>query len=209
MEQISDIISSFGHLAYPVIFLWTFLEGETIVIFGGYAGYHGILSPYWLMAVAWSGSFLGDQTWYYLGRRFGPRLLERFPKWKPGAVHVSELMHKYGVWFILSFRFVYGVRNVSSITIGMIHYPWRRFAVLNFIAAGVWAASFVGLGWGFGYLSDQLASALPEHMLGDTARIFGVSALALFIFVVVFVLRRHFRDKAAEEEAQKAAEKTD
>lgn len=61
-------------------------------------------------------------------------------------MHVSELMHKYGVWFILSFRFVYGVRNVSSITIGMIHYPWIRFAV-------------------------------------------------------VFVLRRHLRDKAAAEEA--------
>lgn len=207
MEQITELFANYGHLAYPVIFLWTFMEGETIVIFGGYAAFHDFLSPTMLGLVAWWGSFLGDQTWYYLGRRFGPRLLDRFPKWQPGVVHVSELMAKYGVWFILSFRFVYGVRNVSSIAIGMIHYPWGKFAVLNFIAAGVWAASFVALGWGFGWLSDSLAQALPEHLLGNTAKILGFTVLAAFVLVVWIVLRRHFKEKAAaEEEAENKKE---
>ena len=38
MEQVAEIFRDWGHLAYPVIFVWTFFEGETIVIFGGEFG---------------------------------------------------------------------------------------------------------------------------------------------------------------------------
>lgn len=200
MEQIAEIFREWGHLAYPVIFIWTFFEGETVVIFGGYAGYYDVLSWYWLLIAAWLGSFLGDQTWYYLGRRYGPRLLKRYPKWEPGVFHVSELMRRWGVWFILSFRFIYGVRNISSVTIGMIHYPWSKFALLNFIAAGVWAASFVGFGWGFAALSEALTASLPEHLLGDAVKIVGIGLLATFLLVMTLLLRRQIRRHKAERE---------
>lgn len=193
MEQIAEIFRDWGHLAYPVIFVWTFFEGETVVIFGGYAAYYGVLDPLWLFLCAWIGSFLGDQTWFYIGRHYGPRLLKRFPRWEPGIFHVSELMRRYGVWFILSFRFIYGVRNVSSVTIGMIHYPRVKFAVINCIAAGVWAASFVGFGWGFAVLSEAVTASLPEHILGDAVKIAGIGLLATFVLVVTLLLRRQIR----------------
>jgi membrane protein DedA with SNARE-associated domain len=200
MEQIAEIFRDWGHLAYPVIFVWTFFEGETVVIFGGYAGHYGVLNPFWLFLCAWTGSFLGDQTWYYLGRRYGPSLLKRYPKWEPGVFHVSELMRRYGVWFILSFRFIYGVRNISSVTIGMIHYPWIKFALINCIAAAVWAASFVGFGWGFAVASEVLTASLPEHLLGDAVKIVGVGLLATFVVVVALLLRRQIRRHKAEKE---------
>lgn len=190
MDQIAEIFQEWGHLAYPVIFIWTFFEGETVVIFGGYAAFHDIIDPTWLFFSAWFGSFLGDQAWYYLGRRCGPSLLKRFPRWKSGVFHVSELMQRYGVWFILSFRFIYGVRNVSSITIGMIHYPWLKFAFVNFIAAGLWAGSFVIFGWGFAALSEILTEALPAEILGDTVKYVGIGLLATFLLVAGLLLRR-------------------
>jgi membrane protein DedA with SNARE-associated domain len=193
MEQVSDIFRDWGHLAYPVIFLWTFFEGETVVIFGGYAAFYGVLDERLLFACAWLGSFLGDQAWYYVGRHYGPRLIKRFPKWQPGVFHVSELMARYGVWFILSFRFIYGVRNVSSITIGMIHYSRLKFAVINFVAAGLWSASFVGFGYGFAALSEAVTASLPESMLGDAVKIVGVGALALFVFVGTMLVRRQIK----------------
>ena len=190
MEQIVDIFHDWGHLAYPVIFIWTFFEGETVVIFGGYAAFYDVLDPYWLFVSAWIGSFCGDQAWYFLGRHSGPKLLKRYPKFKSGVFHVSELMRRYGIWFILSFRFIYGVRNVSSIAIGMIHYSWTKFAIINFIAAGVWAGSFVGFGWGFAVVSEMVTEALPEHMLGGAVKIVGIGLLATFLLVVTLLLRR-------------------
>ncbi len=205
LDQIADIFAAYGFLAYPVIFVWTFFEGETVVIFGGYAAYSQILDTSWLFFLAWVGSFLGDQLWFYLGRYYGPKLLDRYPKWGRGSRHVSNLMHRYGVWFILSFRFVYGVRNVSSFTIGMVHYPRLKFLGLNFVAAGVWAVAFVALGWGFGFLTDMVTVNLPDRVLGEFARGVGVAALAVFVLVVVLLLRHHKKKEEEEEAAEEAA----
>ena len=49
--------------------------------------------------------------------------------------------------FVLTFRFVYGIRNISSVACGVAGMNWARFAFWNFIAAGLWAASFVAGGW--------------------------------------------------------------
>jgi len=122
------------------------------------------------LAAAWLGSFLGDQCWFLLGRRYGGRMIKRFPKWEPGVEVALDFLHRYNAKFILSFRFIYGIRNVSSIACGMSKLTWGRFALLNFIAAGVWAAAFVTVGFVFGQLS--------EAVLGKASRLIGLSALA-------------------------------
>jgi membrane protein DedA with SNARE-associated domain len=34
-----------------------------------------VLDPVWLYGAAWGGTFLGDQCWFYVGRRYGWRFL--------------------------------------------------------------------------------------------------------------------------------------
>ena len=181
MQEIVGLFETYGDLFYPIIFVWTFLEGETIVIFGGYAGYHGIINPWLLLFCAWSGSFLGDQLYFYLGMRYGEKLLVRFPKIRPKVDLALMLLRRYNVMFIMSFRFIYGVRNVSSFAVGLSGLSWPRFAVLNLIAAGVWASSFVGAGYVFGHVS--------EEVLGKGASAFGFGMLLVFILVIVVVMR--------------------
>jgi membrane protein DedA with SNARE-associated domain len=105
------------------------------------------------------------------------------------VARVNDLLQRYGTWFILSFRFLYGIRNVASAACGLAGLNWARFAVLNFIAAGLWAASFVAAGWFLGALIG------PER-LGWT--IAGIALSALVFFVV-----RHFfrRSRKARSEA--------
>lgn len=183
MDEIARIVQEYGDLIYVGSFFWTFFEGETFVLFGGYAAHAGIVDPWLLLFSAWAGTFLGDQTWFYLGRRYGPALLRRFPKWEPGIEVALDMLQRYDIWFILSFRFIYGIRNVSSVACGLSKLSWPRFAVLNFIAGGVWAAAFVGIGYGFGQLS--------EAVLGKTARAIGLGALAIFAVVVMILVSRH------------------
>jgi membrane protein DedA with SNARE-associated domain len=64
---------------------WTFLEGETIVIFSGIAAREGMVDLVTLIACAWAGSFLGDQLYFALGRHAGARMLRRYPRWQPGV----------------------------------------------------------------------------------------------------------------------------
>ncbi|MFM7422390.1 MAG: DedA family protein, partial [Alphaproteobacteria bacterium] len=64
-----------------------------------------------------------------------------------------------------------------------------RFAILNFIAAGIWASSFVAAGWFLGALIG------PER-LGWT--IAGIALAALLFFIIRHWRRRATKAKAAE-----------
>ncbi|MBM3489758.1 MAG: DedA family protein [Alphaproteobacteria bacterium] len=184
------LLAEYEHYVYPGIFVWTFLEGETFVIFAGYAAFLEKLSFWLIVLFAWSGSFLGDQAYFFLGRRFGQRLLARRPKWQLRAQIALDLLHRYNTGFILSFRFIYGIRNVSSFACGLSELHWLRFFVLNLIAAGLWAISFAGIGYVFGH---ALATLLPQ-----VGKYIGLAVLAGFLVVVWLLMRRHKRRRDAE-----------
>jgi membrane protein DedA with SNARE-associated domain len=195
--DIYALIQQYREWFYVITFIWTFLEGETFVIFAGAAASQGLLHMYWLIAAAWLGSFSGDQLYFWIGRRFGHRLLKRFPRLQGGVNVALDMLHKYHVGFILSFRFIYGVRNFSSLAMGMSLISWPRFAALNFVAAGLWANAF---SWG-GYL---LGVAF-EAVLGDIAKDFGLIMLGIFAVVgtvLFFVHRRGKRNFEAKVAAQ-------
>lgn len=198
MQEILAKIQANGDIFYVITFLWTAVEGETFVIFAGYAAHLGLLSLPMLIACAWLGSFCGDQVYFFLGRRYGHRLVRRFPKWQPRVDRAMDLLHRYNTGFILSFRFIYGVRNVSSFAIGMSEVSWARFSVLNFIAAGVWAISFAGTGYIFG--------AAFKDMLGDYALYITLGMLLMFVSFAWFVISApERREKRLAKEAARLA----
>lgn len=162
MEDIvNTILTQYGYLLYPVILVWTFVEGETVVIITGAIASEGKynISVEMLALAAFAGSFFGDQLYYYIGRRYGTPLLARWPTLGGKIDWAFHLVKTHPTLFILSFRFIYGIRNIAPFVIGISGVPRLRYAALNFVAAMVWAHSFA---WG-GYL---LGRAL-EEWLGD------------------------------------------
>ena len=183
--DIAETIREYGDWFYVVTFVWTFLEGETFVLFAGLAARQDILRLDLLIIVAWLGSFCGDQVYFWIGRRWGHALLRRFPRWSPGVHAALDMLRRYNTWFILSFRFIYGVRNFSSFAMGTSGLSWPRFLILNFIAAGVWAVTFAGVGY--------IVGATFEHLLGDLALVFGLVMLTIFAVVILFIARSQRR----------------
>lgn len=192
--DIIEIIREYGEWFYVLTFVWTFLEGETFVLFAGLAAKQGALRLDILILVAWLGSFCGDQLYFFIGRRWGGAVLRRFPRWQPGVEAALDLLKRYDTWFILSFRFIYIVRNFSSFAMGTSGLSWPRFLVLNFVAAGVWACTFAGTGY--------IVGATLQHMLGDLALGFGIVMLIVFVTVVGLMARskkkRQLELKAAQ-----------
>lgn len=186
--DINQLIADYRDWFYVITFVWAFLEGETFVILAGAAASQGALHMYWLIGAAWLGSFFGDQFYFWIGRRWGHSLLKRFPKLQGGVNVALDMLHKYHVGFILSFRFIYGVRNFSSLAMGMSPIGWPRFALLNFIAAGLWANTFAWAGYVLGVAF--------EAVLGEIAEDFGLVMLAVFAVVGIILFLVHRRSKA-------------
>jgi membrane protein DedA with SNARE-associated domain len=173
--EINRLIAEHGDWFYLIAFIWTFLEGETVVLFAGFAAAQGMLNPFLLLAATGLGSFAGDQSWFWVGRHFGSRLLDRFPRWRFGVEAALRWLERYNAGFILSFRFIYGVRNFSSFAMGMSAIRGKRFLALNFLAAALWAAGFIAVGYFLGHAF--------RAVLGDLARSFSLAMLGVFVAI--------------------------
>jgi len=92
-------------------------------------------------------------------------------------------LERYNTGFILSFRFIYGVRNFSSFAMGLSAVHWKRFMILNFIAASLWAGSFVAVGY---FLGHALRA-----VLGHLMRSFSLFMLIAFIVITIAVWLFH------------------
>ncbi len=166
LEQwIIHFTNNYGPLVYLVILVWTFLEGETVVLITGALISSGTVHlDVWLLTLfAFLGSFGGDQSWFYIGRRYGTPLLKRWPNMATKVQWAFRLLAQQEDLFILTFRFIYGLRNISPFVIGMTGVSRLKFLALNFIAAAVWANTFA---WG----GFTLGKAM-EAYLGQSSRV--------------------------------------
>lgn len=157
--MLENFLHQFGYVA---LVLGTFIEGEASVLLGAYLALQGYLKIEWVAFFAFCGTLATDQWWYFLGRRHGRRLLAKNPKWqKAGDKALRHLRRNTELW-VLSFRFIYGMRMVMPIAIGLSGYSWRRYLLLDSIAVAIWSI-------GISYAAYHLGSAL-QSVLGDLRR---------------------------------------
>ena len=150
-----NLIADFGYLA---VFIGTFLEGETVLALGGVAAAHGYLSFLAVVGTAVIGGFLGDQTCFFVGRRYGHRILQRYPALAAKAPRVQALLRRWDATAVILLRFCYGLRIAGPIVIGTCGIsPWR-LALSNFIGVLLWAPLVAAIGY--------FAWQAVEHWLG-------------------------------------------
>ena len=200
MSHVHQHVNDYGAWIYALIFAWTFFEGETFVLFAGLAASKGYLDWGGVFFAAWLGSFAGDQLYFWIGRRWGTSLINRIPRWQSGVHSALDWLRRYDTWFILSFRFIYGVRNFASFAMGMSGLAPARFASLNLGAAFMWALAFSGFGFMFGQVF--------KHMLGDVAQIFSFVTLGIFIAAIAIGGFLHRRRRPTPPPSSVAARPT-
>jgi len=172
---LAQLLQQYGYLA---VLAGAFLEGETILLIAGFAAHRGYLDFGGVVAVAAAGGFLGDQTFFWLGRLRGKAVLARWPKLlQMHAGKVNALLARHHSWIIVGIRFMYGLRVAGPVLIGMSEVGALRFAAFNLTGAILWAALISGAGYLFG-------QAL-ELVLGNIRR---YEELALAALVAVGIL---------------------
>lgn len=151
--DLQNLIQNYGYWA---VLIGTFLEGETILILAGVAAQCGTLDLPLVILAAFAGSSCGDQLYYFIGRWKGRAILLRFPRWSAAAGKVGKHVKRHQNFIILTFRFFYGLRNVTPFVLGISHVSVPRFIVLNVIGAGIWACSFASIGFLLGEAHERI-----------------------------------------------------
>ena len=115
---------------------------------------------YLSLFVAFSASTISDVFRYYLGRRFGNRILTflcRVSLEPDSCVRRTEdLFGRHGAKSLLYCKFVPGLDAVVASISGIIQMRFSRFLVFNSLGTCLWAATFIGVGYIFSDALDDI-----------------------------------------------------
>lgn len=177
IDLFESFIQSYGYYA---VFLFACIEGEVAVLTAGVFCQQGLMSLQWVIFVAFLGTMLTEQALYFVGRIYGMQLIDRYPSLKEKSQRVIEFLRKYDSAFIFGCRFVYGIRNVSPIMIGVADIPPLKYSALNIPAAFIWAVIVAGAGYVFADVIEKAKDNLQYVQYGALALLVG--ALVYFIY---------------------------
>ncbi|WP_219893456.1 DedA family protein [Aquisediminimonas profunda] len=132
------------------VFLSAAIEGELGVIIGGALAHLGELNPFSVGLAAWIAAFLSAQVFFLAGRSQRDSGLVHKVTDKRAFALAIKWIDRHPRLFCLLYRFIYGMRIVGPVAIGLSHVRPRTFLVFNVFTALAWAIVGVSLGWTFG-----------------------------------------------------------
>src|SRR5581483_7047348 len=105
------------------------VPGETILILASVVAYnHGELRLPWIIVIGTIAATVGDNAGYWIGRRGGRPLLERWKRFfrvgTGGIASAEKLIERYGALAIFFARFVTGARVIAGPLAGVLRLDW-------------------------------------------------------------------------------------
>jgi membrane protein DedA with SNARE-associated domain len=161
-----------------------FVPGETALLLGGVFAWYGRVSLPSVLVAGSLGAIVGDSIGYWVGRRWGPRIVEgrigRLVGQRRWAGARQRLNQKGFLTIVLG-RFPPVARTLVPVLAGSARMPYRRFLAGNAIGGIVWAG----------------ASVLAGYLAGDAWRriervqhVVAVAALVVLALALAVLRRR-------------------
>jgi len=191
MEWAQQFVEQYGYWA---VFIWTFIEGETVFIAAAALAAAGLMQPWKVIVVAACGAYIGHIVFFLIGRWKGVELIEGNAVLKRHYPKANMVLDRYAHWSIFIFQYLYGTRLVAAILFGCSSISFPRFALLQIINCMTWSLVIYTVG----------------HLLGIAGMAivheFGVDGLIVVLVVAVLLglwlyfryghhhVRRHLSD---------------
>jgi membrane protein DedA with SNARE-associated domain len=179
MTMESIIISG----GYPAVLIGTFFEGETVLVLAGFFAHRGYMNLAAVMALAFMGGFLGDFSFFMVGRRYGSRIIEKRPRLRSKMARFDALFSRFGGPLVIALRFLYGLRIVGPVIIGAHGMKPYRFMLYNALGALIWSVSVSSAGYFFGRALDLFLRDVKRYELY-------VVGSAIALAAVIYCARR-------------------
>jgi membrane protein DedA with SNARE-associated domain len=193
-DAIHHLIEQYGLLA---VFLGCVAEGESAAILGGFFAHQHVFVLWHAFVAAALGAFIGDTFFFILGRSFADhRYVVRLLK-RPGFRRAYRLLNTHPNIFVLSNRYVYGMRLVGGIAAGLSTIAAPRFVILNAISSVIWALLFSTAGYVFGLGAEHfIGQALLRH-----ERLLIALGIGLTVAILAWFVARHIAKKERAKES--------
>ncbi len=166
---------------YPLIFLGTLIEGETLLMLGGYFAHRGYLDLGGVVATSFIAAVCGDQLFFHLGRSHAKGLLARFPRLREKVNLALHRVEQHQVKVVLTMRFLWGLRIALPVALGFTSLSARKFFWLDLLSAAVWSCVFALIGFGTSRVVAQIVDNLHHYEKWIAVGVLVVAVLVLWL----------------------------
>jgi membrane-associated protein len=191
------LIIAGGVLLERSIFLGLIVPGDLILALGGVYASQGKLSLALVIIVGSLAAICGESIGFYLGRRFGIRLIRHLPFVGPRLSRVidesEDYFRKHGGKTVAIGRYATAAGAFIPFTAGAGKMSYFRFLLFDVPAIIVWATGISIFGYYFGRNLGFIDKVLSR---------FGYGVLAL---IVLFFAGRYLWKKRLERRERKSA----
>jgi membrane protein DedA with SNARE-associated domain len=186
---LSDLVSGYiQHFTYAGLFLVLLLCGvglpvpeDIALLLGGFLVHRGLTQYPMTLAVSFAGVLAGDNSLFFIGRRFGSEVVRYFeivrPRTQARIERLKLFMRRHGHRAIFYARFLAGVRALVYLTAGSLGVAPARFFVYDTLGAVISVPLVVSLGCLFG---PQIELAIGYAGGFDRAVLLAAAACLIF-----------------------------
>jgi len=166
---------------------------DVALLAGGFLVHRGVIQYPMTLLVALVGVVAGDNSLFYLGRRFGTGLVKYLGIGRPRSQRqidrLKEFMRRHGHRAILYARFIAGLRALVYLTAGSLGVNPLRFFLYDLAGAVISVPIVVTLGYLFG---NELEAVL-RYIGGVEKLVWLVAALSLCVIAMrmLMLTREH------------------
>jgi membrane protein DedA with SNARE-associated domain len=163
------------------------VEGEAVILVASAFAAYNYLSIFYVFLISFLTTVFTDQGLFWIGYKMGTDwIVKKFPKIAKARNKVFHLLYQLDVFFIFSFRFIYGIRIASPIIIGSAHVGPLRFALYNTLSGLTWAFIVCFIGYAIAdVIVDGTFDKLPRELT-----IVGFIVLAILALMLWAKVRR-------------------
>jgi len=157
-----DMLTSLVTYGYIGLFIYSLGGGFMALMAASVLASQGKMDLGLAMGIAFVGNFVGDSLLFYMSRYHKSDIMGYLHRHRRKLALSHILMKKYGSWVIFIQKFVYGIKTLIPLAIGLTKYPFGKFSLLNLLAAIIWTL-VVGLG---SYMAGNILMQAFEFVTG-------------------------------------------
>lgn len=208
-NHLQSFISSYGAFVYGILFLIIFCEtglvflpllpGDSLIFAAGSFVAMGQLNYFALLVLIIIASIIGDSVNYYIGNKFGNRIINSRKIKLIKKEHIDKsfaFVEKYGAKAVFLARFMPIIRTMVPFVLGMGQMEYKKFLKFNILGGILWVSLFINLGYFFGNIK-----VVKEHFSLIILAIIFISLMPIMYSVVrsIFSKRKVILDEEKRE----------
>jgi len=142
---LEDILNSLSTYGYIILAIYSFGGGMAGLAGAGILSSMGKMDITTSIAIATIFNYIGDNVLFYMAQTNKESVMVYIKKFK-GRIHGRTilLMRRYGWLVVFIQKYLYGIKTLVPIIMGLSKYDFRKFIILNIFASVAWGV-VVGL----------------------------------------------------------------